>query len=158
MIKINKEEKTIYEVFEITIILKGIHAAIEIIGGVLILFINQAYVISQVLSIAQLELSEDPKDVVANYFLKISSNFSVSSQHFMALYLLSHGVIKLFLVIGLLRKKLWAYPASMVVFSLFIVYQLYRYYFTHSVFLLLITLLDIVVIVLTWHEYERMKK
>ncbi|MHB8885982.1 MAG: DUF2127 domain-containing protein [Methylovirgula sp.] len=62
--------------------------------------------------------------------------------------------MKLWLIIGLLRKKLWYYPVAIVVFGLFIAYQLYRYAFSHSVWLLLITVLDVVVIGLTWHEYR----
>ena len=77
---------------------------------------------------------------------------SVSTRHFAALYLLSHGAIKLWLILGLLREKLWYYPTAMVIFGLFIAYQLYRFSFTHSVFLLLITVIDLVVIALTWHE------
>jgi uncharacterized membrane protein len=37
---------------------------------------------------------------------------------------------------------------------LFVVYQIYRYSFTHAIWLLLITLLDIIVIWLTWREYK----
>ena len=74
-----------------------------------------------------------------------------------AIYLFGHGVIKLWIIIGLLRKKLWYYPVAMIVFGLFIVYQLYRYTFTHSFLLLLITALDFIVIGLTWHEYRHLR-
>jgi uncharacterized membrane protein len=73
------------------------------------------------------ELIEDPNDFVAIHLLSIAQNFTVGTQHFYAFYLLSHGVVKVFLVIGLLRNKLWAYPVSLVVLGLFIVYQLYRF-------------------------------
>lgn len=83
---------------------------------------------------------------------------SVSSQQFAAFYLLSHGGIKLWLIIGLWRKKLGYYPAAKAVFGLFILYQLYRYSFTHSLLLLLITALDIAVIGLTWFEYQHLRR
>ena len=73
-------------------------------------------------------------------------------------YLLSHGVIKAVLIVGLLREKLWYYPVAIIVFVSFILYQLYRFNHTHSIWLLLITLLDIVVIWLTWHEYRYLQK
>jgi uncharacterized membrane protein len=66
-------------------------------------------------------------------------------------------VIKTVLIVGLLREKLGYYPAAIAVFVLFVMYQIYRYTFTHSIWLLLITLLDIVVIWLTWHEYRYMR-
>ena len=40
------------------------------------------------------------------------------------------------IVTGLLREKLWAYPASFAVFGAFIAYQLYRYSWTHDVALI----------------------
>lgn len=153
---VSKENK-IHFAFEVGLLIKGLHSFLEIIGGVLIFLITKSYIIEAVLSLTQEELSEDPKDLIAHYLITASNNFSINSQHFIALYLLSHGVIKLFLIVGLLRKKLWAYPASLVVFSLFIFYQLYRYYYTHSLWLLIFTLFDVLIIWLTWHEYKYME-
>ncbi len=82
------------------------------------------------------------------------STCRLGTQRFLALYLLGHGVVKLWLIVGLLRERLWYYPVALVVFALFIVYQLYRFSFTHSVWLLLISVVDVVVIGLTWHEYR----
>lgn len=103
------------------------------------------------------ELGEDSRDFIAQYLIKTTSNLSFSGQQFAALYLLSHGVIKFLMVWGLYKRKLWAYPASIVVFSIFIVYQMYRYAYTHSIWLILFSLFDIAVIWLTLHEYSRVK-
>lgn len=65
---------------------------------------------------------------------------------------------KLLLVAGLLREKLWAYPASLAVLGLFIVYQLYRYSYTHGVGLIVLSLFDVMVIVLVWHEYRLVRR
>jgi uncharacterized membrane protein len=75
--------------------------------------------------------------------------FSTTTQHFAAYYLLGHGVVKLWLIVGLLKMRLWYYPVAIVVFGLFAVYQLYRFSFTHSLSLVLITVLDLAVTVLT---------
>jgi len=40
---------------------------------------------------------------------------------------------------------------------LFLVYQIYRYSHTHSVWLLALSILDLFVIVLTWLEYQRLR-
>ena len=66
-------------------------------------------------------------------------------------------MIKLWLIIGLLRDKLWYFPVSMVAFALFVAYQLYRFTFTHSPWLLVLSALDIAIIALTWHEYRLSK-
>jgi len=87
---------------------------------------------------------------------RVEQVLSIGSKNFYAFYLLSHGLIKMFLVIGLLRNKLWSYPASLVVMGLFIIYQLYRFSYTGSFGLIAITALDVVVMVLIWHEYRLM--
>ena len=45
----------------------------------------------------------------------------------------------------------------MAIFGLFIVYQLYRLSLTHSLWLLVITAVDVLVIGLTWHEYRYLR-
>ena len=62
------------------------------------------------------------------------------------------------LIAGLLRERVWYFPVAMTVFTSFIAYQLYRYTITHSVWLMLITGLDVVVTALTWHEYRELRK
>lgn len=152
------EEKYIHLAFEITLILKGIFALLEILGGIVAYFITQDFLLRFVVAITQDELTEDPRDFVARYLLQTAQHFSISSQHFTSLYLLSHGAIKIFLVAGLLRKKFWFYPLAIIVFVLFILYQFFRFSVTHSLWLLVITLLDIIVIWLTWHEYRYLRQ
>jgi uncharacterized membrane protein len=152
------EERNIYIAFEASLLLKGLFALFETIGGILAYFVTQEFLLNLVQTVTQQELAEDPRDLVANYLMHQAEHLSVSAQHFAALYLLSHGVIKLALIVGLLQKKLWCYPAAIVVFGLFILYQLYLYSFTHSVSLLLITAFDIVIVGLTWHEYRYLRR
>lgn len=152
------KEKNLHLVFEITLILKGIFALLEIIGGILAYFMTQELLLRLVVAITQEELTQDPRDFVARYLLQSAQDFSVSSQHFMSVYLLSHGIIKIFLVAGLLRKKFWFYPLAIIVFVLFILYQFFRFSVTHSFWLLVITLLDVIVIWLTWHEYRYLRR
>ena len=111
-----------------------------------------------VFAITQNELSEDPRDFIAHYLIKSAQGFSINSQHFASFFLFTHGVVKIFLAIGLLREKYWYFPTAIVVFGLFIVYQLYRFTFTHSLWLLVLTAVDILVIWLTWHEYRYLRK
>jgi uncharacterized membrane protein len=155
---INRNETLIHRVFDISLILKGIHAAIEIVGGFFVLFISQEMVANFVLSITQEELSEDPHDTLSHYLIIAAQHYSLSSQHFIAFYLLSHGIIKGFLVINLFKEKLWAYPLAMVTFSLFGVYQIFEYFHRGGLWLLALTVLDIFLIVLTWHEYGYIKR
>jgi uncharacterized membrane protein len=147
-------EHRIHQIFEISVLLKGAHALIECIGGLVLAFVSTSAITSLVHALTQDELIEDPNDFVATHLLSLAQNFTVSTQYFYAFYLLSHGLIKVFLVIGLLRNKLWAYPVSLVVLGLFIVYQLYRFSYTHGFGLIVLTVFDVMVTGLIWHEYR----
>lgn len=146
-------EKRIHLLFELSLRLKGLFAVFEIIAGVGAYFVSQQFLLGFVSWVTKDEFAEDPHDFVANLLFHMVQNLSISTQKFAAIYLLVHGVIKLWLIIGLLRQRLWYYPIAMAAFALFIAYQLYRFTFTHSVWLLLVTALDIIVIGLTWREY-----
>ncbi|TAL66524.1 MAG: DUF2127 domain-containing protein [Bacteroidetes bacterium] len=156
------QEKKIHFVFVISLFLKGLFALTEIIGGIIayvITFIGNIFPLQQSLYnfvkiLVREELTEDPRDFVANQLLHLPQTLSVKTLDFTAFYLLSHGIIKFWLIVGLLRKRLWYYPTAIIVFGLFILYQVYRYSFTHSILLLLITAVDFLVIFLTWHEYK----
>lgn len=152
------EEQNIHLVFEISLLFKGAFALIEIMGGVAAYFITPQWALRAVAAVTQDELAEDPHDFVATHLLHWAQHLSISTQHFTAIYLLIHGAIKLALIIGLLRMKLWVYPTAIVAFGMFILYQLYRYTLTQSVWLLVLTVIDIVVIGLTWHEYHYFKR
>ncbi|VXC85107.1 conserved membrane hypothetical protein [Burkholderia sp. 8Y] len=150
-------EKNLHLLFELTLGLKAIFALAEIAAGVATYLVPQRYFLALVLWVTRDEFAEDPHDLVANFLLHTAQHLSVDAQRFAGLYLLAHGVAKLWLVAGLLRERLWYFPVSIVVFALFIAYQAYRYTCTHSVWLLLVTALDITVIVLTWHEYRYLR-
>jgi uncharacterized membrane protein len=143
--------------FIASLLLKGAYASIESLGGLALLFADRQKMTGLILKLSQEELSEDPKDLIAHYLIKTSENFSAGTQHFIGFYLLTHGLIKIGLIGALLKNRLWAYPVSIAVFALFIAYQLYRYYFLHSPWLLILTLFDILILWLIRREYLDMK-
>jgi Predicted membrane protein len=142
----------------VSVLLKGAHALVECVGGLVLALVSTATIANWVNVLTQEELIEDPQDFIAGFLLTQAQNFSVGTKNFYAFYLLSHGIVKLLLVIGLLRNKLWSYPASLVVFGLFILYQLYRFSYTYSAGLIALTVLDLVVIWLIWREYKIVRR
>ena len=94
------------------LIFKGLFALLEIIGGIAVYWVSQHALLDLVQAITQAELAKDPRDLVANYLLHLAQNLSIGAQRFTASFLLSHGVVKLWLIIGLLRQKLWYYPLA----------------------------------------------
>ena len=151
-------ERRIHQLFVLSVLLKGAHALIECIGGIILALISTDTIAAFVNRLTQEEIVEDPNDFVATHLQMLANTFSISDLHFYSFYLLSHGVIKLWLVVGLLRKKLWSYPASLVVLGLFVAYQTYRFSYMYSAGLIGLTALDLVIMGLIWHEYQLMQK
>jgi uncharacterized membrane protein len=145
--------------FRVVIALKGLDGLLEVLGGVLLLLVKPAQIAGIAQFLTQHELSEDPHDVIANLVLHGSS--SLQSGHatvFGAIYLLSHGLVKVVLVWAVLRDKLWAYPWMIAFLWVFIVYQVYRLFIRFTLGMLLLTLFDLLVVWLTVREYKRNKE
>jgi uncharacterized membrane protein len=147
-----------HRAFDIGVILKGFDGILEFGGGTALLLTSQPAIRHAISFLTHEELIEDPHDFLANLLVHMSHNLSIHSQHFAGFYLLGHGAIKVGLAIGLLRGVLWSYPAALLFLTAFISYQLYRITYTHSVVLSLVTLFDLIIVGLIWHEWQRLKK
>lgn len=154
---INADNSIFHKSFEIGILIKAIDGILEIIGGILLIFLSPHKLNNLVTWLTQHELSEDPRDVIANFMIKLGSKFTISTQYFGVFYLTSHGIIKLILIILLMKKKPWAYPLTIVSLLLFIFYQIYRFTLKPSSGLIILTIFDIAMIILTSIEYRRIK-
>ena len=143
--------------FGVALILKGADAVLEIVGGVLFLLVPPSKLGRIVVALTQHELSEDPGDLVVRLLQQAAQHFG-RSRIFGAVYLLSHGVSKIVLVVGIFRGHLWAYPAMLVLLGAFIVYQSYRLARTFTFGMLGLTVFDIIVVWLTWREYRRQRE
>jgi uncharacterized membrane protein len=146
-------QKRLHAAFELGVILKGLNALAELVGGIVLWFVSIEFIRHIVDALVHTELLDD-HDRVSTYLMHATERISVGGKNFAAFYLLTHGVVKLVLVAGLLRGKLWAYPASLAVLGLFIAYQLYRLTFAFSLGLVVLTIFDAVIILLIWQEYR----
>ena len=136
-------------------VLKGADGVLEVVGGILLLFLAPPTIQHLVRSLVAHELSQDPHDFIARHLLHSVTHLSRSTTLFGAVYLLSHGAAKVVLVALVLRDKLWAYPWMMALLVAFIVYQLYRIVIVKVSFGLVgLTAFDVVLVWLTWREYR----
>jgi uncharacterized membrane protein len=142
--------------FNVALILKGLDGLLELLGGILLIVISPETINRLAHSLTQHELSEDPHDFVVHHLLRLTANLH-NTQTFGALYLLTHGLVKIVIVIGLLRREHWAYYVAFVFLGGFVIYQVYRIAYAPSVGLALLTLFDLFIIWLTWREFQRMR-
>jgi uncharacterized membrane protein len=136
--------------------LKGLDGVLELAGGILLLVVSPAAINRLAVRLTQHELSQDPHDFLALHLLHVTANLH-KTQLFGGVYLLSHGLVKVVLVVALLRRQRWAYPAALVFLGGFVVYQLYRLTYAPTIGLSLLTVFDLFIIWLVWREYRRIR-
>ena len=148
----------VHHLFAVSVLIKGVDGVLETIGGFLFMFVSPKALNSLVIFFIAHERSEDPDDWFSTSLRHAVHNLSSDTKHFVSVYLVAHGLIKVFLVAGLLRKKLWAYPAALWFLGIFILYQVYRFSHTHSLGLLALSAFDLCVALLVWLEYRSQKQ
>lgn len=144
--------------FRISLTLKGLDGALELIGGVLLLLVSPQQIGDVARLATQHELAQDPGDPLAGAVLHAASTASLSASLFGAIYLLLHGLVKVVLVWAVLRDKLWAYPWMIAFLMVFILYQLYRILAAFSWGMVLLTVFDIFIVWITAREYRRQRR
>ncbi len=144
----------LHRLFELSILAKAIFALAEFLTGLGLWLVEARWVVAAAHWLTRQEITEDPSDRVALWILHQAQAFDIGTQGFWAAYLIGHGAIKLAVVAGLLAGVRWAYPLSIAVLMGFIAWQIDRYVHTPSVMMLALSVFDLVVIWLIWHEYR----
>lgn len=155
---IRKPRKFLHQLYKASVIIKGIDGILEIIGGFLLIFFSPLTITRTVLFLARIELTKDPRHHLLSYFYQIASGIPLHRRHFYSLLFISHGAVKLILVGGLMKNRLWAYPTTMVIFTAFVFYQISEIYSSPSILLVVITVIDVFVVLLIGREYLTIEK
>jgi uncharacterized membrane protein len=150
---ISKEK--LHKFFEAGVIVKGIDSVAEITLGILFFALSSGTVNKVISFIFGDELTEQPRDLIWQILLHNFNGLSASSQFFWAIIFVAHGIAKIILLVGLIKKRLWIYLFSVVVFSSFVIYQAYHIIFSSpSIVLGLLTVIDAAFTVLIVFEYR----
>jgi uncharacterized membrane protein len=147
----------LHDAFRTGITAKGVDGLLEICGGILVWFIQPSAMGRALRALSLHELSRDRYDFIATHLLHVSERLVHSTPVFASIFLLSHGLVKVVLAIALWMNELWAYPLAIGVFAAFSVYQTYRFAHTHSISLMILTVIDIAIVWLTWEEWRMQK-
>ena len=101
--------KNIDRLYYLAISLKAIESFFELLSGILLLFIDSKSLTDLISFIFRQEMLEDPSDFIINLLINASSSLSLQSKSFIALLFIINGLIKIFIIIALLSKKLIYY-------------------------------------------------
>jgi uncharacterized membrane protein len=143
------------QIFRISILLKTLEAVSEVIGGVILFFITPHFINHWGNVLTRGELSEDPNNFIANFLSHSIHHLSSISTTYAAIYLLTHGVVKLVALVAVLKDKFWGYPLLLVVLLMFIIYQTIQLVHHVTYGLLGLNIFDVFVVVLTALEWRK---
>src|SRR5437016_2418999 len=111
------------KLFRIAIVLKGLDGGLQLIAGILLLFIPPR-AITELAELVTRDLFSDPAGRLAIHLHTAAQDFASGSTHwFVITYLLLHAVIKIGLVVALLRKIMPAYPVAALALAAFVVFE-----------------------------------
>ena len=103
------------------------------------------------------ELMDDPGDTLFNTIHHLLQLHPFTITYFLSAYMIFWGVTDVFLSVALLKQKLWAFPTSLALIAVFMIYEIYRFTDTHSLILLGIIGVDIFIFFAIRHEYKQIK-
>jgi uncharacterized membrane protein len=152
------KEKYWHEFFIISMCIKTLTGLVETASGFLLLFLSPAALASMLNRLSRGEQLEDPKDFFLVYAHQYLQHLSALTKNFAGAYILSHGIINLLLVLGLIKEKTWAYLIAIGVLCSFMLYQIFRVAMNHSLLLSALTIFDALFVVVIWHEYNYLIK
>ena len=152
-----RKEKLWHWLFLAAVFFKGLDGTLELLGGLVLLFLSNTFLMNHVEFLFHHEFAEKPTDPIIQYLLNVI-HISENTQLFAGAYLLGHGIVKVTIAGGLLLKKIWVFPVAEIILIVFITYQIYRFTHTNSPLLLFLTILDTAVIFLIYKEYKRIKR
>lgn len=148
----------IHDSFRVGITLKGLDGILEVLASLALDSISPAKMTDLVRRLVEHMVARMPNGYIAAHLIAASQKLNNDSREFAVFYLLTHGLVKVILVVCLWMNKLWAYPLTIAVFGLFMLYQLGRFAHTHSIAMILLTVFDGLIIYLTWMEFQQQKK
>ncbi len=148
---------TLDKFFEVGILIKLLDGILQTISGLALLLIQPEHIAEWAHKLTASELAEDPHDFLATHINHWANGYTKSMATFAAIYLLSHGIIKVVLIFEVMRNHLWAYIALIVVTAGFIVFQVIHLTEKVSFGFIFLTVVDIAVIYLTIREYKKQK-
>jgi len=141
--------------YEVGIIIKGIDGILELVGGALVLLLNPHTITSVTNFLTQDALQENPHNIIATHVLKLGNHLAGGHNLFAAAFLLTHGLVKVVLVVCLLLNKLWVYPWALGVLGVFLVYQAYLLVTDPTFSMAFLSVLDIVILWLIYREWQQ---
>jgi uncharacterized membrane protein len=139
-------------VFQIGLVVKGLDALGEIVGGTLLLM--PTWVSHEVLRLSERETAKHPHLAIGEALERAGiSVLSVTVGG--AIYLIGHGLAKAILICGAMKEQVWGFVGLIGVLSIFAVIEGAEFFVKHSLVMLSLAFFDTFIVVLIAREWRR---
>ncbi len=140
--------------FILTILAKGLLGLVQLATAAAITLGATRLLPSFAQSLVAAELAEDPNDFLAARILSMVARLPEADTTFYALYFAAHGLLHVAVVAALLFSATWAYPFTLLVLCVFVVYQVFEWTAVGGPLLIVLSAIDLLVIYLTVLEWR----
>ncbi len=157
--KLNKKNiNEIYEsLFRFIMVWRIIYSLFKIILGIILFKFIGTPISHLFYKIMGHKLMGDQFDFLIQIINPFMYHVSYKITYFLVIYLIFWAIIDIVLSIILLKHKLWAFPISILLMSVFVLYEIFRFTNTQSLILLWVIIMDIVLIWVIKGEYNKLK-
>ena len=146
--------RLLHQIFEASILIKGVFAAFETVIGILLITPLSLRALRFLQETGLHRAIADPDDRLARFLAHHLMGMRHEHLHFWAIYMIGHGLVKLIVVFALARSWYSAYPIAMLVMVGFILWQMLDWWHTGSTVMVALSAFDAFIIWLTWREWK----
>jgi uncharacterized membrane protein len=140
--------------FLAAIAIKGIDGVVETAAGAFLAIAGPWSFYDLIVRVTAPELDHHPASRAIHAVRHGAESLAQGSDHFVVIWLLAHGVVKLALAIELLRGRKWIFPVAAAVLAGFVCYMSWRLAYHWSPWLLAFALFDAITVVLVLKEWR----
>ena len=158
----HEDKSFVHRAFWISLFIKGLDGALQLLGGLAVIFLEPGTLGNAYRWLTRFLFGKhDGNNPEADFIRVTAHSFHISVAVLVAIYLLVNGIIKVLLVYGLLKEKLWVFPAACAGFGIMFSLELYRLsvHFYWGIFILMcISVFVITMVILEWRKVKAQMK
>ncbi len=141
--------------FRVLVVLKGLHGALELASGLLLLFFSAPHLAEILSRFAWHEMYVAGHPLLGRSLSGAAGHVTGGGKAFAVVYLLVHGGVKLALLVSVFRHMRRWYPVMLVLLGGFLLFELVRLAIRFSPVLAGLAAYDLLLVTLLWREYRR---
>lgn len=141
--------------WKVALIFKFLDGILNVVAAFFVMFLSLESQMKFIDFLTQNELTEDPQDFVANYLFHFSQNITFDIEKFIIAYLFIHGLVNIFMVSALWVKKMWLHRVAGGLLSIFLLYEVYRFFLHPSWVLFVFVVIDVFILFLLWKDLKK---